>query len=332
MRVLVTGATGLIRCHATARLVEAGHEVRAFVRDREKLDRVLAPFGTAAQVEAVIGDVTDRSSIERAIEGCEGLLHCAGIFSHRREDSDLLHRINVVGTETAMNAALRSGVDRILYISSALALFPPSGDQQCADDPVARPHTMYARTKAEAECSVRQLQKDGARITTIYPTSVHGPHDPTVGGGPRMIADALRVGGILVTEGGLPYADVRDLADLLACMLVCEDPPLRLMAPAEFVTHESYLEIARRLTGLEIGARRIPGPVLRAMGRAGDLFGRITGCLPELTGEAAEVLTRSVPIDDSLARGFLGRDPIPMEQSFRDLYRWLFIWTSLVII
>lgn len=60
------------------------------------------------------------------------------------------------------------------------------------------------------------------------------------------------------------------------------------------------------------------------MGRAGDLAGRLSGRPPPLTGEAAEVLTRSVPVEDRRARAILGREPTPMDASFRDLYRWLF--------
>jgi nucleoside-diphosphate-sugar epimerase len=324
MRVMVTGATGLIGSHTAARLAGAGHAVRAFVRDPAKLAAVLEPFPAAAGVEAASGDLADPPSLEKALSGCDVLVHCAGVFSHDPDDAIQLQRVNVEGTETALAAASEAGVGRTIFVSSALALFPPTGPVQRADDPVTRPRTRYARTKAEAERGVRARQAAGAPITTVYPTSVHGPHDPTVGGGPAMIADALRAGQVLVTEGGLAFADVRDLADLLVALVDAPDPPQRLMAAAEFVTHERYLRIARELTGRDLAARSIPGGLLRALGRAGDLVGRVRGRPPQLSAEAAEVLTRSVPVDDASARALLGRDPIPMERSFRDLYRWLF--------
>jgi hypothetical protein len=57
-------------------------------------------------------------------------------------------------------------------------------------------------------------------------------------------------------------------------------------------------------------------------GRVGDVaqsFGRSV----QLTYEAAEVLTRSVPVDDREARRILGREPIGDEESFRDLITWM---------
>ena len=82
MKILVTGATGLIGAHSTVALLRAGFSVRLFVRNAEKLNRILAPFGFGEEdVEVVVGALDDSAAIEKALNGCDGLLHCAGIFS-----------------------------------------------------------------------------------------------------------------------------------------------------------------------------------------------------------------------------------------------------------
>jgi dihydroflavonol-4-reductase len=158
-KVLVTGATGLIGVHAAARLVSEGHAVRALVRDETKLARVLEPFpGAAAGIEAYRGNVTDAGSVEGALVGCEGLLHCAGIFSHDLSAAARLHSVNVEGTRRALGAAARRGAGPIVHVSSLLALrLPPPGTMQRVTDPVARPRAMYAATKALAERVAREL-------------------------------------------------------------------------------------------------------------------------------------------------------------------------------
>jgi nucleoside-diphosphate-sugar epimerase len=324
VKVLVTGATGLIGCHAAARLAAAGHEVRALVRDPAKLARVLAPFpGAAARVEACAGDATDAQSVRAALAGCDGALHCAGVFSHDLADAERLRQVNVEGTRCVLGAAAEAGLDPIVHVSSMLAMFPPAGERLRADDPVTRPRGMYAATKADAERIARGLQDGGARVAIVYPSSTHGPHDPTLGSGPELIANTLRSGRVLVTQGGLAYTDVRDLAALLAALFAPGERPRRIMAPSAFLPHARYHALLCELTGRALEALRIPGALLRAMGRAGDLRQRLLGRSVQLTSEAAAVLTRSVPVDDAPARERLGAEPIPLEDSFRDLLVWM---------
>jgi nucleoside-diphosphate-sugar epimerase len=324
VRILITGATGLIGCHAAARLAAAGHEVRALVRDQRKLERALAPFpGAAGRIEARPGDVTVGGSVRAALAGCDAVLHCAGVFSHALADGPRLWRVNVEGTRHVLGLAAEAGLAPIVHVSSMLALFPPPGPLLRAEDPVARPRGMYAATKAEAERIARALQEGGAAVVCVYPSSTHGPHDPTVGSGPELIAATLRSGRVLVTEGGLAYTDVRDLAALLAALFAPGPRLRRIAAPSTFLPHERYHELLCALTGRALRALRIPGPVLRALGRAGDLRQRLLGRPARLTSEAAAVLTRSRPVDDAEARKLLGADPIPLADSFRDLLVWM---------
>ena len=321
----MTGATGLIGAHASARLALAGHEVRALVRDAEKLARVLAPFpGAAASVEPVAGDVTDAACVRRALAGCEGVLHCAGVFSHELAAAERLRRVNVEGTRTLLGAAAERVAGPIVHVSSLLALrLPPPGPLQRVTDPIARPRAMYAATKARAERIARELEASGAPVAIVYPSSTHGPFDPTLGSGPEFIANMLRSGRVLVTAGGLSYGDVRDLAALLAALFAPGVRPQRWFAPATFVTHARLHALLCELTGRELAAIRLPAWGLRALGRAGDLRQRLLRRPALLTSEAAAVLTRSVPVDDGDARRLLGGDPIPIERSLRELLVWM---------
>lgn len=322
MRVLVTGATGLIGCHSVSALLDAGHRVRVFVRDASKLDRVLAPFGRKADdVEIALGSVGDGEAIRAALEDCQGLLHCAGRFSLERSDEAMLVATNVEGTRNVLEAATRARLERVVYVSSMLALFPPRGALMTADDEVAHPASMYAATKADAERVARGFE---ARLplSILYPAAVQGPDDPTFSIGPELVAKALESGRVLVTQGGLPTTDVRDMTPVVTAIFEGRASAGRMMVPSFFVPHDEYHALLERLTDRKLAIQKVPGWLLRAMGRVGDVAQRL-GHAPELTYEAAEVLTRSVPLDDRDARGLLGRPPIEAEASFRDLIVWM---------
>lgn len=79
MRVLVTGATGLVGSHTVRALLTGGHSVRVLVRNLGKADNV---FGPDTQIEAVVGDMTDSEVVTTALAGgrrgralCSGGVH-----------------------------------------------------------------------------------------------------------------------------------------------------------------------------------------------------------------------------------------------------------------
>src|SRR5262245_27620 len=121
MRIFLTGGTGFLGRGMAARLATAGHEVRALVRPGRA--RREFPPGVAA----VEGDVLDADSLTRGASGCDAILHCAALVKMWVPDRSAFDRVNVGGLRNILEAARRSGVRRILYTSSFIALGPTDG-------------------------------------------------------------------------------------------------------------------------------------------------------------------------------------------------------------
>src|SRR6185503_17542781 len=99
MKTLVTGATGLIGNAIAKRLVAAGHETRALVRDVGRARRVLPP-----EVELNAGDITDPGSLIRAVRGVELVFHAAGMPEQWQPDEGIFDRVNRQGTADVLAA------------------------------------------------------------------------------------------------------------------------------------------------------------------------------------------------------------------------------------
>jgi dihydroflavonol-4-reductase len=174
-QTLVTGATGFIGSHVTRLLVERGDEVVVTIRPGSDLEP-LADLG----VTSVRADVCDRQAVRRAMRGVERVFHLAGT-TNLRLDRAQTFAINLEGTRIVLEEALRAGVERLVYTSSAAAIGPaPDGDT--ADEgsvwDAGRYDIPYVDSKHEAEILALRLLARGLPVVIVNPAHVLGAGDP----------------------------------------------------------------------------------------------------------------------------------------------------------
>jgi len=321
VRVLVTGGTGFIGSHATAALQQAGHEVRLLARTPEKVQRVLAPLGVRAS-DVVTGDITDRRSVEQAMDGCGAVVHAAAVVAVDRRRAEEVLATNEAGTRNVLEAAHAAGADPIVHLSSVSALFVPGLSIIDADTPVARADSAYGQSKAASDLVARALQDQGAPVTAVYPGGVIGPHDPNLGPTSRAVVFWLTAP-VPLTEGGMEIVDVRDVAAALVAAMEPGKGPRRLVLGGRMMSMAEIADVVEEVSGARVRRFRIPAGVLRGWGRLNDLLMRVVPATFTITYEGMEYLTKAVPSDDAPTLEALGLTLRPVRETFEDTIRWL---------
>ncbi|HEX8855380.1 MAG TPA: NAD-dependent epimerase/dehydratase family protein, partial [Thermoleophilaceae bacterium] len=223
-----------------------------------------------------------------------------------------------------LGAAHRLGLDRIVYVSSELALLPPSpGEVLTPDSPVKQPPWPYCRSKADSERVARRYQALGAPVVSVLPAAVWGPHDPHFGEGATRATNILKRRYPIVMSGGMQIADVRDLASVLAAVMTPGHGPRSYMVAGHYISLPDLIRTLADLTGRRIPFAIFPRWFLAGFGRAADVVQRRVGTRLPWDGEGIWVMNCAARCDDSRTRGEFGLEPRPLRETLADTVRWL---------
>ena len=321
MKVLVTGGTGFTGSHSVRALLAAGHSVRLLVRDGDKLRRIYEPHGIAIR-DFVVGDMTDAGAVEKALAGCDGVLHAAALVEMRRAGARRMEETNARGVDLVVGGAARRGVPSIVYVSSLSIFFVPGGPPVSPELPIASCTTAYARSKAAGERVVRGLQAEGAPIRICYPAGIIGPDDPGMSDANHAVYSFFRELGV-DTSGFFQVVDVRDVAALHVRLLELPPGPHRYAAAGDALRWREVYDLIDRLTGERLRRIRVPGAWMRAAGSVGDVVKRVWDFSFPLTRDSMEFATRWPGADAERTRRELGFAFRSAEESYRDALCWM---------
>lgn len=162
--ILITGATGAIGPRVVHAFDQAGLRIRAFSVDTSALGMF------PQSVEVLIGDVTDQRAVQSAMQGVDAVIHMAAllhIINPSLELREKYEQVNVGGTATVVEAAMKENVKRVVLFST-IAVYGPSEGCVLNEMSPTHPDTFYAQTKHVAEQIVLNARSiDGTPIGTV---------------------------------------------------------------------------------------------------------------------------------------------------------------------
>ena len=215
--VLVTGATGFIGGNLARALARRGDgEVRALVRPSAN-DLAIRDV----PVRRMPGDLLDPESLRRAMDGCDGVYHCAAAYAFWARHPAAIYDANVDGTRNILDAARAAGVLRVVFTSSVSTIgLPdagggPAGDGLGDETMPPKPYQLvghYKKSKYRAEQIALAAAGDDLEVVVVNPCAPVGKWDvkPTPTGRIPLDFARGRIPGYLDT--GMNLIDVADVA------------------------------------------------------------------------------------------------------------------------
>lgn len=273
MKVLVTGATGLVGVNLVRRLLKEGSDVRILVRrnsNRKGFEGI--------RVEEFIGDVTDYESVKNAMKGVKQVYHVAGVVDMSRFFRSEMEAVNIGGTENVCRATLETGVLRMVHTSTISAVGTgPSKDQPWDETcewnfgPLDNP---YCTTKYYGEKVVQEYVKKGLDAVIVNPSYMFGPWDvkPTSG---RMIVTIAKYGIPGYTGGGNNFVDVEDVVEGHILAMQKGKTGERYILANENMTYREIFSLIAEVVGKKPPKFYMPKSIMLPLSFIGNIFGII---------------------------------------------------------
>ncbi|WP_455392143.1 NAD-dependent epimerase/dehydratase family protein [[Eubacterium] cellulosolvens] len=164
-KILITGGAGFLGRNLYSHLVSKHFEVTSMVHEHRILGQ-----------KAIVGDILDRKSLMNAMTGMDCVIHCAAKMGHGQKHE--MVRVNSEGTKNILEVAVKSGVKKVIHIST-LAVADEYIDHYNSGEDIPYPakfRNTYTSSKIDAE-KYALAKKDDLDVIILRPGWIWGPGD-----------------------------------------------------------------------------------------------------------------------------------------------------------
>lgn len=309
-KVLVTGAGGFIGSHLTERLVALGANVRAFVHYNS-----LGSWGwldtssVKSQMEVVAGDISDRGSVQHAMQDREIVFHLAALiaipYSYVAPISYV--NANIIGTLNVLENARQMGTERILHTSTS-EVYGTALEVPISEKHPLQGQSPYSASKIGADKLAESYYRSfETPVVTVRPFNTFGPRQSARAVIPTIITQCLSQDTIKL--GSLtPTRDLNFVSNTADGFIKAAE------APKEKVLGQTI----NLGTNREISVGELAKKIIAIVGRKVEIVTEDQRLRP-VKSEVERLLA-----DNRLAKGLLGWEPkVSFEDGLLQTVDWL---------
>ncbi len=317
--IFVTGGTGFLGRTLVPELLACGHRVKMLVRPTSNL----APFAGLSGLQIATGDITDPASVERAMQGCDVVIHAAALFRFWGR-VEAFGDTNILGTDNVMRAAVRNGVRRVVHISSVAVVGRPPAGSLITEATPPRPVDPYQQSKWGAEQVVQSFhQSFGLNVVILRLGALYGPGSHYAFN--RLFFEEFLRGWRVQVEGGRHITFpcfVKDAARAIETAIRRGRNGEVYNICGECLSHRVLNERISRLAGKSNWRLNTPKWLMLALAQGMEWLAALTGREPFYPLNLRHYVFADWRVDNSKAKRELGFQPTPIEEGIRQTLDW----------
>ena len=320
MKILITGATGLVGSATARRFLADNHQV--FVLYRADSDQSLLA-DVHKQLHWLEGDILDICSLEKAVEGMDYVVHAAAIVSFVPRDRSTMYKVNQEGTANVVNACLKYETRKLCFVSSIAAIGRPDSRLRVpgADIVLNEAHrwedspenSEYAKTKHLAELEVWRGIAEGLDAVIVNPTLILGEGDWSKSS--TQIFRYIYKEKPFYTGGTANVVDVIDVAEVIFKLIFSNITAERFVLCSTSITYQDLFFMVADKMGKKRPSIKVGKLVAGIIWRVEAVRTWLMGSKPLITKETARSAERRIRYDNSKIKTTLSFDFQPVEKT-----------------
>jgi nucleoside-diphosphate-sugar epimerase len=325
--VFVTGSTGFIGTKLVNELVKRGNTVHALTRGTSNKDGL-----SHERIRLVTGDIQDRSSLQKGMEGCNQVFHLAAYAKNWSKDPSVFFKQNVGGMHNVFEAAKSVGVERLVFTSTIVTFGPtPPGVVGNEEMPriTQKYYTEYEETKSMAEKEALAYAAGGFPVVIVNPTRVYGPGKLTEGNSVSLMIDMYDRGKVpVLLNGGNDIGNYVLVDDLVrGHILAMEKGRIgeRYILGGENASLKQLYRIVDEISGKKHFQMNLPPSIAYVYAGFEKKKAEWLGMYPQITPGWVETFLQNWVYSTAKAERELGYTIVPLKEGVRMTYEWLML-------
>ena len=324
MLIGITGGTGFIGQHLVKRLLLEGQKLRLLVRNSSCLHQL-----SDLPVEISQIDLQNPTSLEKALNGCIQLYHLAAYAKNWAPEKNTYFKINVKGFENLLEACLKAGVQRVVYVSSSVVSGPSQDQPVCElNSRQGLPFfTEYEESKARSEEIIPEFLARGLEVITSRPTRVYGPGLMSEANSvTRLIRYYFKFRAYLVLGSGQQvgnYVYVEDVVEGLKLLMSAARNGEAYILGGENISLLGFFQTLRKVSGQRALKIKIPVSLALAIARLETWKAEIFGRYPLITEGWVKTFLQNWAANHQKASQELGYQPRSLKEGLKLTCNWL---------
>ncbi len=320
MKVLVTGANGLLATNIIAVLLKDHYTVIGFLRNEKKF--VLPPH---KNLKLHVGDITKDESYESLLPEIDCIIHAAALTRQDITNYNIYKKVNAIATEALYKAALKYHVKTFIYISTANcfgygSLQKLGNETKTIRFPFSK--SLYAKSKLEGQERLFQIAKSSTKtkLVTLNPTFMIGSYDTKPSSG-RLVLSAYNKRIIFYPPGGKSFINVIDAAKTVINAIELGKHCESYILCGENLSYKAfYKKVTSRLNQKSFYVK-LPKYLLYGMGYFGDLL-RFFNVRTDISSTNIQTLCVNNYYSNQKAKTELKLEEYPIENGISDAIEW----------